>query len=70
MTTSLPALLKPQEAGLELGLSRATVYRLIAAGELLTVGVGARNATRIERSEIDRYIAANRRKAVKQSVAS
>jgi excisionase family DNA binding protein len=54
-------LLRPAEVGQRLGLSKATVYRLIAARELTTVHVGNRRATRIEESEVDAYIARNRR---------
>lgn len=49
-------LLKPAEVGARLGLTRATIYRLIAAGEFATVHVGARRATRIEEAEVDSYI--------------
>ena len=52
--------LKPAEVGARLGLSRATVYRLIAAGEFATVAVGARGATRIEESEVSAYIERSR----------
>jgi excisionase family DNA binding protein len=38
-----------------LGVSRATVYRLVHAGELAAVRVGERS-TRIADSELDRYI--------------
>ena len=53
-------LLKPAEVGERLGLSRWTVYRLIDAGELPTVHVGKRQATRIEESSVDAYIERNR----------
>jgi predicted DNA-binding transcriptional regulator AlpA len=49
-------LLKPADVGLRLGLSRASIYRLISAGEFNTVPVGARGATRIEESEVAAYI--------------
>lgn len=51
------ALLRPSEVGAQLGLSRATVYRLIAEGEFPTVHVGKRRATRIEQYAVDAYIA-------------
>lgn len=54
--TELPALLKPEEVGRQLRLSKATVYRLIRLGEFTTVHVGARNATRIPRKSLDAYI--------------
>ena len=53
-------LLKPAEVGTRLGLSRATVYRLIASGQLATVHVGDRRATRLEESEVEAYIERNR----------
>ena len=53
-------LLRPAEVGERLGLSRATVYRLIAEGEFPTVHVGERKATRIEESSVDAYIERNR----------
>lgn len=57
------ALLKPAEVGDELRVSKATVYRLIAAGELDTVHVGARKATRVPRESVLAYIAKNGRSA-------
>lgn len=60
MTTLTPtSLLRPAEAGDELRVSRATVYRLIAKGELDTVHVGARRSTRITRAALDEYIERN-----------
>lgn len=60
-------LLKPAEAAEMLRLSRATVYRLIATGELPTVHVGARQATRIEESAIAAYVTRNRRERKAES---
>ena len=57
MTT---ALLKPAEVATELRVSRATVYRLIATGDLPTVHIGARKATRIEATALSAYIAKSR----------
>jgi len=57
------ALLKPAEAGVELRLSKATIYRLIASGDLKAVQVGARKATRIPRTEINAYITRSGRKS-------
>lgn len=54
-------LLKIPEVGERLGLNRSTVYRLIDAGAFPTVHVGARQATRVEESELDAYIERNRR---------
>ena len=45
----------------------ATVYRLIATGELPTVHVGARQATRIEESAIAAYVTRNRRERKAES---
>lgn len=60
MTQQAPTetgLLRPAEAGAELRLSRATIYRLIASGELDTVHVGVRQATRITREALRDYVA-------------
>lgn len=50
------ALLKPAEVANELRVSRATVYRLIASGDLPTVHIGKRRVTRIERTAVESYI--------------
>lgn len=57
------ALLKPLEVAHELRVSRATVYRLIATGDLPTVHIGKRRLTRIERTAVDAYIEKMRRVA-------
>ena len=54
-------LLKPAEAAAELRLSRATIYRLIGSDALPVVYVGARNAARIRREDLDDYV--NRKSA-------
>ena len=54
-----PQLLRPAEVADYLRVSRSTVYRLIASGELGTVHVGARRAARITREALDAYIAKN-----------
>ncbi len=62
MTTphdGMPTLLKIPEVAHELGLSKATVYRLINAGEIRTVGVGRAKFARVHRDELARYIADN-----------
>ena len=62
MTTTpdtTPPLLRPAEVADYLRVSRSTVYRLIASGELGTVHVGARRAARITREALDAYIAKN-----------
>lgn len=65
MTTQAARLLKPAEFGDRIGLSRATVYRLINNGTIRTVGVGVTaNYTRIEESEVQRYIESQRRNKV------
>lgn len=53
-------LLRPAEVAQILGLSRATVYRLIADGEFPTVHVGKRKATRIEDASVDAYVQRHR----------
>lgn len=63
-TSPLPRLLKVPEAAEALGVSRHTIYRLIAAGELSSVCVGNRNATRIEESALTAYVERKRRKAI------
>ncbi|MDT5201068.1 MAG: hypothetical protein QOF88_4425 [Mycobacterium sp.] len=52
-------LLTVQETAAELRVSRPTVYRLFAAGELAWVQIGAR--CRVTAAEIDRFIAAHSR---------
>ena len=62
MTTTpdtTPQLLRPAEVADYLRVSRSTVYRLIASGELGTVHVGASRAARITRETLDAYIAKN-----------
>lgn len=54
------ALLRIAEAGRELRVSRATIYRLIAAGDLTPVHVGPNRSARIERSDLAAYIARNK----------
>lgn len=53
-----PNLLTPNEATVELRCSRATLYRIIKTGDLVPTIVGKR--LRIERTEIDRYLARGR----------
>lgn len=55
------ALMKPAEVAHELRVSRATVYRLIAAEEIKVVHVGKRGVTRIERAAFDAYLAGIRK---------
>ncbi len=52
------ALLRPGEVGVELRLSRATIYRMIAKGELERVNVGEGQAIRVTRRSVDAYIQA------------
>lgn len=59
----VPALLRIGEAAHELRVSRATIYRLISAGDLTPVHVGPGRSARIERAEIDHYIDRHRAKA-------
>jgi excisionase family DNA binding protein len=55
------ALLRLTEVADQLRVSRATVYRLIASGDLAAVHVGKRRLTRVERSALDAYIERLRR---------
>lgn len=48
--------MKPAEVAHQLRVSRATVYRLIANGEIKVVHVGKRRATRIEQSALEAYL--------------
>jgi excisionase family DNA binding protein len=50
-----PMLYSIRETERLLGVSRPTIYRLIAAGRLVALKIG--NATRIPASEIDRLLA-------------
>jgi excisionase family DNA binding protein len=51
-------LLKPGEAAGVLGLSRVTIYRLIASGELASVTVGPGEHLRVTRESVERFAAA------------
>ncbi len=64
------ALLRPAEAGVELRLSKATVYRLINEGRLPVVYIGTDTAgktkgraARIRRADIEAFIAASSQRA-------
>lgn len=63
--TSASLLLTLREAGDELRVSEDSVYRLIQKGRLsaVDVGTGGRSRTRVLRSELERFIAANTRTA-------
>ena len=50
-----PLALKPADAAIALGLSRATIYNLITRGELRAVKIG--RATRIPATELERLLA-------------
>lgn len=50
------ALLRPDEAGAELRLSRSTIYRMISKGDLESVRVGDFGAVRVTRRSINEYI--------------
>lgn len=58
------ALLRVAEAGVELRLSRNSIYRLINTQRLKVVYVGDRRAVRIRREDLQAYIAANTAKTV------
>lgn len=47
-------LLKPQEAADELGISRARLYQLLAAGEIGSVKIGA--SRRVPLADLDAYV--------------
>ena len=48
-------LLSPTEAGASLGVSRATIYRLLGAGSLRAVRIG--RSRRIPAAEIEAFVA-------------
>jgi excisionase family DNA binding protein len=50
-------LLRPEEVRQVLGLGRATVYQMIAAGELPSVHVG--RAVRVPREGLERWVREN-----------
>lgn len=62
----MPRLYRVEEAAEQLGVSRATAYRLIAAGELGSLDVApprsTRAMTRISEAHIARFIADRDRK--------
>ena len=53
--TIVPRVMTPHEAATALRVSRPTIYRLVAAGELRHVKLGA--AIRIPSSEVERLLA-------------
>ncbi len=55
-TSTLPTLLKIAEIMERTGLSKASVYRVINAGQLKTVKIG--RSVRVTESELSRYIEA------------
>jgi excisionase family DNA binding protein len=57
-TLEIPALLSVQEAAAHLRISKATAYRLIAAGEVPAVRVGGQ--LRVDRDELREYLYAGR----------
>lgn len=48
--------LRPDQVAVELGCSRATIYRLIAAGELEAFRLTERGSLRIPASSLDQFI--------------
>lgn len=54
------ALLNIPEVAAELRVTRSTVYRYIEDGLLAVIHIGPRRLTRIERAELDAYIARSR----------
>lgn len=57
--TDTPELLKPHEVAVDLDVSTATVYRMIDAGTLPHVNVGARQAVRVRRTDVAAYLNAH-----------
>jgi excisionase family DNA binding protein len=55
-TATLPTLLKIAEIMARTGLSKASVYRVINAGQLKTVKIG--RSVRVTESELSRFIEA------------
>lgn len=55
--------MKPREVAERLAVSRDTVYRLIASGELPSVQIGPRAALRVEATALAEYIESRRRSA-------
>ena len=55
-TSTLPTLLKISEIMDRTGLSKASVYRVINAGQLKTVKIG--RSVRVTEAELSRYIEA------------
>ncbi len=57
-TAERPLLYSATQAARLMALSRATIYRMISAGELATVHAGMKSkAMRITRASIDRWLA-------------
>ena len=53
-------LLRIDDVAVELGKSRATVYRIIASGALPTIHVGKSGTIRVDPTDLDRYKRLNR----------
>lgn len=54
-------LLKPEEAAMRLGVSRATVYELMASGRLESLTIG--KSRRIEVRALEQFVEARRSRA-------
>lgn len=63
MPATETALLTIPEVARELRVTRATVYRYFASGELKRVRLGAKGHFRVERAEVDAFIERNRHEA-------
>lgn len=63
MPATETTLLTIPEVARELRVSRATVYRYFATGELKRVRLGTKGHFRVERSEVDAFIERNRHEA-------
>lgn len=56
ITTEGTALLRPAEVAAHLRVSRSTVYRYIASGQIEAVHIGGGDATRITREALAAFI--------------
>lgn len=54
--TDTPELMKPHEVAVALGVSTATVYRMINAATLPHTNVGPRQVVRVRRADVTNYL--------------
>lgn len=57
LSKSSPRFLRIQDAALELATSSGQIYALLRTGELRGIQIGGRKQWRIERAELERWIA-------------